>query len=80
MEKRMDKVVFCILAWLVGSLGVDRFMRGQTGLGVLKLLTCGGAGVWALADLVIALTKLSKYDKEFVFINGNWADDVAPPQ
>jgi TM2 domain-containing membrane protein YozV len=32
------------------SLGIDRFMIGDTGLGVGKLLTCGGFGIWAIID------------------------------
>ena len=39
-----------IVSLLAGTLGVDRFMMGQTGLGVAKLLTCGGAGIWLIVD------------------------------
>ncbi|MCK5741800.1 MAG: TM2 domain-containing protein [Chlorobi bacterium] len=39
-----------IVSLLAGSLGIDRFMLGQTGLGVAKLLTCGGLGIWAIID------------------------------
>jgi len=74
MEKRVGKVLFIVVgAWLFGAIGVDRFMRGQTGLGILKILTCGALGVWALIDLIVALTKLSSYGDEFVFIDGKWA-------
>ncbi|GGF27953.1 TM2 domain-containing protein [Echinicola rosea] len=33
-----------------GQMGIDRFMVGDVGLGVLKLLTCGGMGIWAIID------------------------------
>ncbi len=46
MEKRINKHVFVwVFTFLIGGLGVDRFVRGQIGLGVLKLLTGGGCGI-----------------------------------
>jgi len=73
MEKRIGKVVFIIVGtWLFGSLGVDRFMRGQVGLGILKLLTVGGVGIWSLIDFIISLTKIGSYGEEFVFVDGKW--------
>jgi len=42
-----------ILSWLLGPFGVDRFYLGYTGLGVLKLLTCGGCGIWSFIDYLL---------------------------
>ena len=45
-----------LLSLLLGGLGVDRFYLGYTGLGILKLVTCGGVGIWALIDLIKVAT------------------------
>ena len=53
LVSQKDWLVALLLSVFVGWLGVDRFYVGHTGLGVLKLLTCGGIGIWALIDLVL---------------------------
>ena len=46
-------VVALLLSIFVGFLGVDRFYVGNIGLGIVKLLTCGGLGIWALIDIIL---------------------------
>ncbi len=36
--------IFC------GSLGIDRFYLGDTGMGLGKILTAGGCGIWTIID------------------------------
>ena len=45
-----DPTTSLIVSLLGGSLGIDRFIIGDTGLGVGKLLTCGGFGIWTIID------------------------------
>ncbi len=39
-----------IISLFAGSLGIDRFFIGDTGLGIAKLITCGGFGIWTIVD------------------------------
>ena len=78
MEKRFNKHIFVwVFTFLLGELGIDRFMRGQIGLGVVKLITVGGCGVWCLIDWIIAMMKAYGEafgsEEELVFIDGQYA-------
>ena len=44
-----------ILSIIVGSWGIDRIYIGDVGLGIIKLLTCGGCGIWWLIDLFLIM-------------------------
>lgn len=58
-----DWLTALLISFFLGGLGIDRFYLGHTGLGIAKLLTVGGCGVWALIDLIlIALNNLKDAD------------------
>ena len=64
MEK--SKTVTLVISFFLGGLGIDRFYLGYTGLGVLKLVTLGGLGIWWLIDLIrIATGSLKPKDGEY---------------
>jgi TM2 domain-containing membrane protein YozV len=46
-------VTALLLSLFLGGLGIDRFYLGYTGLGIAKLLTLGGFGIWALIDFIL---------------------------
>ncbi|NBQ93351.1 MAG: NINE protein [Micrococcales bacterium] len=66
-----DFMTTLLLSIFVGTLGIDRFYTGQTGLGIGKLLvtvfTCGYGGfVWWLIDVVL-------------IVNGSYRDKQGRP-
>jgi TM2 domain-containing membrane protein YozV len=54
-----------IISIFGGAYGIDRFYIGDTGMGVGKLLTCGGLGIWAIVDwfLIQGATKEKNLEK-----------------
>ncbi len=51
-----SKTTAIFLSILLGSLGIDRFYLGYTGMGVLKLLTVGGFGILYIYDIIMICT------------------------
>lgn len=45
-----DPTTLLLISIFLGGLGIDRFMLGDTGMGVLKLLTGGCCGVLTIID------------------------------
>lgn len=59
-----DPTISIILSVLVGGLGVDRFYIGDVGLGVAKLLTGGGLGIWWIIDMFLIQKKTKDNNAE----------------
>lgn len=59
-----DPVISLIISLFFGQLGIDRFLIGDVGLGVIKLLTCGGLGIWYIIDifLIMGATKEKNFE------------------
>jgi hypothetical protein len=45
-----DPTTLLLISLFLGTLGVDRFMLKETGMGVLKLLTFGCCGILTIID------------------------------
>ncbi len=60
-----DPTIALVLSLLIGAYGVDRFYIGDTGVGIGKLLTCGGLGIWAIIDwfLIMGATREKNFDR-----------------
>lgn len=61
-EKR-DRTLIFVVSLILGYLGVDRFLVGDIGWGVLKLLTFGGCGILWLVDLFLIWGRVDDYNR-----------------
>jgi TM2 domain-containing membrane protein YozV len=62
-EKLKEKKIVLLLSALGGCFGMDRFYLGHIVLGIFKLLTFGGLGIWWIIDIIlIAANKVRDAD------------------
>ncbi len=54
------QLTILIISFVAGYLGLDKFYKGDVTLGVLKLITIGGFGVWYIVDLAIEAYKFGQ--------------------
>ena len=66
-----NPILSIVLSVVLGGYGIDRFLIGDIGIGIGKLLTGGGCGVWWLIDifLIMDATKRKNFEK-FITITG----------
>ncbi|HRI78820.1 MAG TPA: TM2 domain-containing protein [Cyclobacteriaceae bacterium] len=61
-----DPTTILIVSLLAGPFAIDRFMLGDTGLAVAKLLTCGGFMIWTIVDYFIVMGRAREVNLEII--------------
>ena len=70
-----SKLVLLIISGLgLGLAGIDRFYAGDITLGIIKLLTVGGVGIWAFIDWVLIIVNALTRSRKGLFGITKWND------
>nr|WP_317632162.1 TM2 domain-containing protein [uncultured Flavobacterium sp.] len=54
-ENYQDPTILLIASIFIGNLGIDRMIIGDIAIGLAKLFTCGGLGVWYIIDIFLIM-------------------------
>lgn len=52
-----DPTILIVISIFLGYLGIDRFLVGDIGLGILKLLTVGVCGIMTIIDWFLIMNR-----------------------
>jgi TM2 domain-containing membrane protein YozV len=66
--RNLNWLLVLLMSIFFGTIGVDRFIMGHIGLGILKLITVGGFGIWWLVDVILIASR-------YQFKNIHWVTD-----
>jgi len=64
--REVNWVLCLVMSIIFGWFGVDRFIMGKIGTGILKLFTIGGLGIWWLVDIILIATKYDYKNVEWM--------------
>jgi len=64
--REVNWVLCLVMSIIFGWFGVDRFIMGKIGTGILKLCTLGGLGIWWLVDIILIATKYNYKNVEWM--------------
>ncbi len=67
-----DPNVSLVLSIVLGYFGVDRFYLGDVGMGIGKLITCGGCYIWWLIDIFLIMNRTRQRNMETLITQLNY--------
>lgn len=64
-----EPTTLLLVSIFLGTLGIDRFMMGDIGMGILKLLTLGCCGILTIIDWFTVSNRAKEYNYNQIMLN-----------